>query len=453
METLITGREKESSFRALILLLMKSSKFNVSKVYGKVKGLGLNLQKSLFCKNISNIPMLKNFFILIIVLTVSCGRAQTGVINTSTVRITTGAERMDAYIGMLKGKRIGVVANQSSLVGQVHLVDTLLESGINLVKVFSPEHGFRGDAEAGALINNDTDERTGLPVVSLYGARKKPVPADIEDLDMILFDLQDVGARFYTYISTLTYVMEACAEQGKQLLVLDRPNPNGYYIDGPVLEKEFTSFVGMHPVPVVHGMTMAEYARMVNGEKWLAGAVMCDLQWVTCDGYTHSSRYTLPVRPSPNLPDSVAVALYPSLCFFEGTVVSVGRGTNKPFKVIGHPDFLAGDYSFTPKSIKGVSENPPQKDKVCYGFDLSSAAPDISDNGGLRLEYLILMYNALNEKTTFFNSFFEKLAGTATLRKQIIEGKKSEEIYASWKPGLDAFREVRARYLLYPDFE
>ncbi len=402
--------------------------------------------------------MLKNVFILIIVLTASCGRAQTGGIDAepevlSTVRITTGAERMDAYIGLLRGKRIGVVANQTSLVGRIHLVDTLLESGINLVRVFSPEHGFRGDAEAGAYINNERDERTGLPVVSLYGSRKKPVPADIEDLDMILFDLQDVGARFYTYISTLTYVMEACAEQGIQLLVLDRPNPNGYYIDGPVLEKEFTSFVGMHPVPVVHGMTMAEYARMVNGEKWLAGAVKCDLKWVTCEGYTHASRYSLPVRPSPNLPDSVAVALYPSLCFFEGTVISVGRGTEKPFKVIGHPEFHTGDYSFIPKSIKGVSENPPHKDKVCHGFDLSSAAPDITENGGLRLEYLLLMYNTLKEKTPFFNSFFEKLTGTATLRKQIIEGKQADEIYASWKPGLDAFREVRARYLLYPDFE
>lgn len=366
--------------------------------------------------------------------------------------IKPGAERTRQYFNHLEGKRIGIVANQTSLIDEVHLVDTLLSSGLNVVKVFTPEHGFRGVAEAGELVNNQTDVRTGLPLISLYGDHRKPFQQDFEGIDIMVFDLQDVGARFYTYISTLTLVMEACAENGMPLLVLDRPNPNGFYIDGPVLNPKFKSFVGMHPIPVVHGMTMAEYARMVNGEKWLKDSVRCNLDWVEVSGYNHKKRYTLPVRPSPNLPDMESIYLYPSVCFFEGTIASVGRGTDYPFSIIGYPGYSEGNYSFTPESRPGASLNPPYMGITCSGYNLRDQVGEVKSNPGIRLEWLIKMYQVSLDKEKFFTDFFEKLAGTEQLRKQIEAGLTEAEIKASWKDGLDAFQQIREKYLLYHDF-
>jgi uncharacterized protein YbbC (DUF1343 family) len=328
----------------------------------------------------------------------------------------------------------------------------LLSAGIQVVKVFSPEHGFRGQAEAGEPVGNNIDAKTGLALISLYGDHRKPTPQDMEGLDLMLFDLQDVGARFYTYISTLTLVMEACAENKVPLLVLDRPNPNGFYIDGPLLEPEFTSFVGLHPVPVVHGMTMAEYARMVNREGWLKNGIQCDLDWVEVSGYNHRKLYRLPVRPSPNLPDMESVYLYPSLCLFEGTIVSVGRGTDNPFSVIGYPGFENGDYRFTPESRVGASMNPIYKGLECSGFYLRGEIPDLVNDPGIRLKWLIMMYNSYPDKTKFFTSFFNKLAGTGKLRQQIEAGLSEEEIKATWQDDLERFQKIRHKYLLYHDF-
>lgn len=367
--------------------------------------------------------------------------------------IITGAERLSVYVDKyLNNKNIAVVANQTSLVGEVHLIDTLLSSGVNIIKVFAPEHGFRGEAEAGAVIKSGVDIKTGLPVTSLYGKKKKPLPEDLLGIDIVVFDIQDVGARFYTYISTMTYVMEACAEAGIEFLVLDRPNPHGYYIDGPVLKDGYQSFVGLHKIPVVHGMTIAEYARMVNEEGWLKDGIKCRLSWVSCEGYTHSTRYQLPVRPSPNLPDMEAIYLYPSLCLFEGTQISVGRGTSKPFKIIGHPDYSSGNLKFIPESIPGVSEKPPHLGKECRGIDLSGYAAVISETGKLELRWLIEMYNRVKNDKPFFDAFFDKLAGSDELRKQISAGMAEEEIRQSWKNDLANFQKIRAKYLLYPDF-
>jgi uncharacterized protein YbbC (DUF1343 family) len=287
------------------------------------------------------------------------------------------AERTRQYFNKIEGKRIGIVANQTSLIGKVHLVDSLLSAGMQVVKVFSPEHGFRGQAEAGETVGNNTDAKTGLPLISLYGDHRKPTPEDLTGIDLMLFDLQDVGTRFYTYISTLTLVMEACAENRLPLLILDRPNPNGYFIDGPLLEPGYTSFVGMHAIPIVHGMTMAEYGRMVNGELWLKDSLLCDLDWVEVSGYNHKKHYSLPVRPSPNLPDMESVYLYPSLCLFEGTMVSVGRGTDLPFSIIGYPGYTGGNYRFTPESREGASLNPTYKGMECSGYNLRDEVPDI----------------------------------------------------------------------------
>ena len=368
--------------------------------------------------------------------------------------LRTGAECMERYLPFLEGKRVAVCGNQTSVVGKTHLVDTLLSRNVNIVKLFCPEHGFRGQAEAGATIASGKDPLTGLPVVSLYGKNKKPTAEQLQNVDIVLFDLQDVGCRFYTYISTLHYVMEAAAENGVNVIVLDRPNPNGFYVDGPVLDPQYKSFVGMHPMPVVYGMTIGEYARMINGEKWLANGVQCDLTVILLEGYTHETRYVLPVAPSPNLQTVEAVYLYPSLCFFEGTNVSVGRGTDHPFEMYGAPGMRAGDYRFTPHAIPGVSENPPFKDVECVGFLLSEIASYEFHKivpGELDLSYLMTAYQNCPDKASFFlkNNFFDKLAGTAQLRKQIVEGATDEEIRTSWQPGLDAFKAVRAKYLLY----
>ncbi|MBR6063314.1 MAG: DUF1343 domain-containing protein [Bacteroidales bacterium] len=373
----------------------------------------------------------------------------------ASAQITMGAERTELYFDQLEGKKIAVCGNQSSRVGNSHLVDTLVASGFNVVTIFCPEHGFRGNAEAGAHINSSVDEKTGIPIVSLYGKNKKPDLSQ-HNIDLIIFDIQDVGCRFYTYISTLHYVMEAAAENDVEVMILDRPNPNGYFVDGPVLDTNLRSFVGMHPIPVVHGMTIGEYGRMINGEQWLANGVQCKLQVVPMDNYDHNTRYNLPIAPSPNLQTEEAIYLYPSLCLFEGTPISIGRGTKTPFQVYGHPQLTVGDYFFTPMPIKGVSENPPQKGLQCRGYNLTAIASEqINKNNCFNISYLLDAYKHFPDKAKFFNAnlFFDKLAGTRQLRKDIIAGKSEQEIRVSWEPQLQAFKEKRQMYLLYPDFE
>ncbi len=365
------------------------------------------------------------------------------------------AERVGEYLPLLKGKRIAAVVNQTSMIRNKHLVDILLKSKVNLVKIFAPEHGFRGEASDGEKVKDGKDPSTGLPIVSLYGSKKKPGPEELAGVDLVLFDIQDVGARFYTYISTLAYVMEACAENNIPLVVLDRPNPNGHYVDGPILKKEFASFVGLHEVPVIYGMTMGEYARMVNGEGWLANGIKCQLEVIPCAGYDHRTPYDLPVKPSPNLPNMTAIYLYPSLCFFEGTVVSVGRGTDKQFQVYGAPGATVGDFTFTPQPKEGA-KTPPQQGKLCRGYDLSGLATDpLRKRNKLNLSYLLDFYRDYPDKENFFlkTAHFDALAGSDLLKKQIMEGKTEAEIRAGWQEGLNRFKEVRKRYLMYYDFE
>lgn len=363
------------------------------------------------------------------------------------------ADRPGSYLPLLYGKSVGVVANQTSITKDGHLVDYLIANKVAVRKVFAPEHGFRGTASAGEVIKDGKDVKTGLPIVSLYGSNKKPTAEQLADVDVVVFDIQDVGARFYTYISTLTYVMEACAENGKKVIVLDRPNPNGYYVDGPVLKDGFESFVGMHHIPVVHGMTIGEYAKMVNGEKWLKDGMQCQLDVVTCENWDHSMTYSLPVKPSPNLPNDDAIILYPSLCFFEGTTVSVGRGTDKPFQQFGAPYFKETQYSFTPQSNEGA-KYPKYEGEQCNGFVLNDFAQFyLNGLGELYLHWLVEAYNMAPDKDKFFNSFFEKLAGTDQLRKDIIAGKTAEQIRESWQEEVSEFKRLRRKYLLYKDFE
>ena len=367
--------------------------------------------------------------------------------------IKTGAERTEVYFPLLKGKKIAVVANHTSMISTTHLVDSLLKSGFAIKKVFSPEHGFRGKAEAGAKITNQIDKKTGLPIISLYGKHKKPTKDDLKDIEIVVFDIQDVGARFYTYISTMTFVMQACAENNLPLIILDRPNPNGFYVDGPLLEKNYSSFVGLHAIPIVHGMTIAEYADMINSEGWLGNNAKCKLKIVKVDGYDHSMIYKLPFKPSPNLPNWESVYLYPSLCLFEGTVVSIGRGTDFPFQVYGHPEFLLQKFSFTPESKSNASINPKLKGKKCYGENLKDYANNYKKNPtNINLSWIIDSYNSLNKENDFFTNYFEKLAGNSKLRKQIIDGKTEKEIRNSWKQDLKKFKKIRKKYLLYPDF-
>ncbi len=356
--------------------------------------------------------------------------------------ITTGAARINDYLPLIIDKEIAIVGNQTSMINNTHIVDTLLSLNIKIKKVFSPEHGFRGNEDAGALIENDIDSKTNLPIISLYGKNKKPSSEDLQDIDIILFDIQDVGARFYTYISTLHYVMEAAAENNIQLIVLDRPNPNGHYIDGPIREKKYESFVGMHPVPIVYGMTIGEYAKMINGEKWISQK--CNLKIIKIIGYNHDSHYDLPIKPSPNLPNSRSINLYPSLCLFEGTNISVGRGTKFPFQHFGAP-YIQSNYSFVPKSGKG-SKYPKHENKICYGTDLRFQENYLDQ---LNLVWLINCYKESSEKEKFFNNFFDKLAGNDKLRKQIISGKSNDEIRKSWQNDLVKFKKIRNKYLLY----
>lgn len=354
-----------------------------------------------------------------------------------------GAQRTELYFPMLEGKTVAVVANQTSLIETTHLVDSLLNANMQVVKVFSPEHGFRGTADAGAHIENAVDVRTALPIISLYGSNKKPRAEQLSGVDVLLFDIQDVGARFYTYISTLHYVMESAAENQIPLIVLDRPNPNGHYVDGPVLDTAYQSFVGMHPIPIVHGMTIGEYAQMINGEQWLEGNLTCDLNVISMTGYNKQMAYDLPVKPSPNLPNAQAVNLYPSLCLFEGTNVSVGRGTSNPFQHYGAP-YLQSDYSFTPKSGAGA-KYPKHEGQQCFGYDLSQT-PKLSQ---LDLSYLIEAYQQCPQKEAFFNAFFDKLAGNNTLRTQLQEGRSEEDIRQTWASDLELFKQRRTPYLLY----
>lgn len=367
--------------------------------------------------------------------------------------IETGADQTQLYIPYLKGRKIGMVVNPTSVFGKnkVTVVDSLLKRGISIKKIYGPEHGFRGNASDGATINNDVDTRTGIPVVSLYGSKFKPSVADLKGIDLMIFDIQDVGARFYTYISTLHYVMEACAENNIELMILDRPNPNGFYVDGPVLDTAFRSFVGMHPIPVVHGMTIAEYAQMINGEGWLKKRVKCKLKIIKVANYSHNMAYTLPVNPSPNLNSAQSILLYPGLCFFEGTTLSLGRGTQFPFQVVGHPAFKGKyDFSFTPVSIPGMSDNPPQKNTECFGIDFRKYDTNLlRKSKQLNLEWLLSFYQNFPDKSKFFNAYFTKLAGTDQLRKQIEAGMKEDEIRRSWEPALSKFKQTREKYLLY----
>lgn len=369
-------------------------------------------------------------------------------VTPSQGQILMGDEQPELYLPLLQGKRVGIVANQTSIMPQrnnLQVVDFLMEQGVNLKKVFVPEHGFRGTADAGEKVDNSVDQKTGLPIISLYGNNKKPSPEQIKDVDVLIFDLQDVGTRFYTYISTMHYIMEAAAENGKKVIIFDRPNPNGHYIAGPMLKKGFESFVGMHPIPIVHGLTVGELAQMINGEKWLKGGKTCDLEVIPMKNWEHSTSYSLPVKPSPNLPNDLSIRLYPSTCLFEGTVISLGRGTHFPFQVYGYPDPKFGSFTFTPVSIDGMSKNPPHQDKLCYGKDLRAE----SMNHQFSLSYLLEAYEISGMKEKFFNNYFNTLVGTDEIKKAMLAGKSAQEIEASWASDLETYKLLRNKYLIY----
>ncbi|SET24784.1 exo-beta-N-acetylmuramidase NamZ family protein [Thalassotalea agarivorans] len=367
--------------------------------------------------------------------------------HPSSQKIQTGAEQIQRYLPLLKNKRVGLLVNQTSVIGNRHLVDVLLAHQVNVTTIFAPEHGFRGDHDAGAKVDSSMDAKTGIPIVSIYGKQKKPSAEVMAQMDIVIFDIQDVGLRFYTYISSMHYMMEAAAENGVAFMVLDRPNPNGTFVDGPIREEAFKSFVGMHPIPVLHGMTVAEIANMIVGEKWLQAEKPLRLHTVAMQHYQREMPYSLPIKPSPNLPNDQAIALYPSLCFFEGTPVSIGRGTDFPFQVIGHDSAYVGDFSFTPRSIAGAAKYPKLEGKTLYGEDLRH-----SSMRGLQLAPLIRWHQAFQQKQlTFFSmpDFFDKLAGTDKLRKAIESGESEAQIKASWQPGLSKFKQMRNKYLLY----
>ena len=392
-------------------------------------------------------------FIILIIIIFSCAgtsenknstKKQFDSTQKQSKKILPGAYQLSKYLPLLKDKRIAVVGNQTSEINYTHLVDTLLTLKVNIVKVFAPEHGFRGKASAGEQVKNSTDIKTGLAIISLYGEHKKPTADDLQDVDVLLFDIQDVGARFYTYLSTLHYIMEAAAEQNKKVIVLDRPNPNSDYIDGPVMQDANKSFVGLHPVPVVYAMTIGEYAQMINGENWLKNAVKADLTVIKISHYKHGDKYELPVKPSPNLPNYQAVRLYPSLCLFEGTDISCGRGTDFQFQVYGSPNLPKSDFSFEPYPNEG-SKWPKHEGKKCYGKDLQNITPPTE----FHIEWLIDAYQNFNNKETFFNQFFIKLAGDTDLQTHIIAGTTIDKIKLSWQKDLDKFRQIRQKYLLY----
>jgi uncharacterized protein YbbC (DUF1343 family) len=372
--------------------------------------------------------------------------------------IITGADQTEKYLDYLKGKRIAILANPTTIIGKRHLVDSLFSVGINIVKVFGPEHGFRGNASAGAVVKDEKDPKTGIKIISLYGPKHKPSHEDLADVDLVIFDIQDVGCRFYTYINVLAYIMEACAENNKELLILDRPNPNGYLVDGPVLNMKFKSGVGMFPIPIAHGMTIAEFAQMINGEGWLPNKLTCKLKIVTMINYNHNTPYTLPIKPSPNLNTQQSVMLYPSICLFEGTIISLGRGTHFPFTVLGSPLLKSKyNYSFKPVSIQGMAETPLHMNETCYGIDLRNYDTDeLRKSERLNIQWMIDLYHAYPDKNKFFDKTQSRqiinidiLAGTDEFRKQIISGKGVKEIQASWEPKLSEYKAIRKKYLLY----
>ncbi len=363
-----------------------------------------------------------------------------------------GAARFEAYLSLLKNKRVALVGNQTSRVGEKHLLDTLLNLNVNIVKIFSPEHGFRGNIDRGAHFDDTKDEKTGLPIIAMFGKNHRPKKEQMQDVDLVVFDIQDVGVRFFTYISSMHEVMEACAENNKMLIVLDRPNPNGDYVAGPVRKEKYKSFVGMHPIPVVHGLTVGELAKMINGEGWLDDSQKCNLTVIPVKNYSHKISYSLPVKPSPNLPTDLSIRLYPSLCFFEATPVSVGRGTEMPFQILGYPDKSFGDFSFVPKDIQGMQMNPIQEGKMCWGIDLRNQE-DL--NHQFTLKYIIYFLERWNESENFFkrSGWFNLLAGNNSLQKQLKNGLKEEAIKKSWQTELEEYKKLRKKYLLYEDFE
>lgn len=421
------------------------------------------------------------FIPILLILTNSCSAQKSTTIqqNKPVSEIIAGAERLNAYLPLIQGKKVAIFANQTSMVGQTHLVDTLRNLGIDIKLIFGPEHGFRGTADAGEKVGDYVDEKTGIPVISLYGAKRRPSAEDLKDIDIMVFDIQDVGVRFYTFISSLQEYMEAAFENNKPLIILDRPNPNGFYVDGPVLDPKFQSFVGMQPVPIVYGMTIGEYAMMIAGEKWLSNKANEKYDYyrtaensrdtafhflvIKCLNYTHKSKYELPIKPSPNLPEIQAIYWYPSTCFFEGTVLSEGRGTEKPFQIFGHPSLPKNLYKFTPRSTEGAKE-PKLKNQLCYGWNISGSKEEVLKkvNKRIQLQYLMKAYTLFPDKENFFikpksgkpeDYFFNKLAGNAELMQQIKDGKTEEEIRKSWEPALSEFKKTRKKYLLYPDFE
>ena len=387
--------------------------------------------------------------------------SETPPVAGPSASILPGAYQTDNYLPLLQGKNVAMVVNHTSLIDKTHLVDSLLGSGVTVKQIFAPEHGFRGEAGAGDLIKDGTDSTTGLPIFSLHGKHKKPTPEQLEGIDMVVFDIQDVGARFYTYISTMHYVMEACAEQGTAMLILDRPNPNGFCIGGPVRQPGLESFLGMHPIPIVHGLTVGELASMINGEGWLPDSMQCEVQVIPVQNYTHSDRYHVPVRPSPNLPNDQAINLYASLCLLEGTVVTLGRGTDFPFQVYGHPNKAfaevtadADTFTFVPKAIPGVVKYPKHENQPCYGADLRAVEP----LDQFTLKYVLKAHEqaqagGISDKDFFLTKTFRILAGTDVLQQQIIDGLSEEEIMQSWEPELKAYKKMRKGYLLYEDFE
>jgi uncharacterized protein YbbC (DUF1343 family) len=413
-----------------------------------------------------------SYFLIAVLLNSLSVAAQQATKSVNNNAVIPGAERMETYLPLLKGKTVAVFANPTSMVRNTHLVDTLLKSGVHISKIFGPEHGFRGDADAGEHVSDAIDKKTGIPVISLYGEHKKPTKKDLEDVDVLIFDIQDVGVRFYTYISSLQYYLEAALENHKPLLILDRPNPNGFYVDGPVLDMKFKSFVGMQPIPIVYGMTIGEYALMLAGENWLspqANAVnaynvstqpTADTPFhvlvIKCRNYDHNSRYILPVNPSPNLKEMQSIYLYPSTCFFEGTVLSEGRGTDKPFQYIGHPLFSKKLFSFTPMPNAGA-KNSKCFGQTCYGWNLGGPVEKVLKklNRRIQLSYLLTAYRQFPGKDSFFlkNNFIHKLAGNDELAEQVKKGASEKDIRESWEPKLNEFRKIRMKYLLYKDFD
>jgi uncharacterized protein YbbC (DUF1343 family) len=409
---------------------------------------------------LSNKPMFtKSLMFLILAILLSSMQVDQGREKERPVKkILTGAEQADKYIPLIKGKRVAILANQTSLIGKTHLVDSLQLLGINIVKVFGPEHGFRGNASAGTAVADEIDSKSGIRIVSLYGRKNKPSNEDLADVDILLYDLQDVGCRFYTNINALARLMEACQENGKKLIILDRPNPNGYLVDGPILDMKFRSGIGMFPLPISHGLTVGEFALMANGEGWLTNQVKADIQIIPNANYTHDMVYTLPVPPSPNLNTQQAVLLYPSTCLFEGTYLNHGRGTYYPFTVLGSPELKdVYKFSYTPTSIKGLAETPLHMDQLCYGLDLRNYdVKKLRKSGKINIQWMMELYKNYPFKEKFFDSklsremgVIERLAGNELFRKQIIEGISEDEIRKTWEPGLSQFKEMRKKYLLY----